>query len=106
MAFNNLQPPDGPFYLAAGGQMRIWMRYPGNGDQGAQWIMAHPLQGEPPTALEVSEFTKVLGYGIGWVNSEGQSGFVPSSFYYEYEVTVTNRGPSGARFNIQGGGNT
>lgn len=109
MSFNNLQPASGPFFLAPGASMGIlvWFGDPGN-DQGAQWIMAHPIQGEPPTELRVSNFAKILDYEIGWVRVNGppEYGYEPSSFYYRYAVEVTNLGSQGVRFNVQGGGNT
>ena len=107
MAFNNLQPPQGPFFLAPGASTRIWVRLGGGtGDRGAQWIMAHPIQnGQPPTELVLSDFSKALDYGIGWVRSDGHYGYDPQSAYYVYRVTVTNRGREGTLFNVQGGGN-
>ncbi len=111
MGFNNVQPASGPFYLGPGEStgIVIWFgdRYESD-DHGAQWIMAHPLKGEPPTALEVSGFQKILGYSVGWVTQNGgtQYGYDPDSAYYEYKVTVTNRGTQGVRFNVQGGGNS
>jgi hypothetical protein len=109
MAFNNLQPSSGPFYLGPGEStgLVVWFGDPGD-DHGAQWIMAHPLKGEPPTALEVSGFQKILAYSIASVTQNGapQYGYDADSAYYQYAVTVTNRGSQGVRFNVQGGGNS
>jgi|SRR5436190_10767689 hypothetical protein len=106
MAFNGLQPSSGPFWLGPhqSTDITMWYGNPGD-DHGAQWIMAHPLKGQPPTALQVSNFRKILGYEIAWVNSEGDSGFDKESAYYRYAVTVTNLGNQGVFFNVQGGGN-
>jgi hypothetical protein len=110
MAFNGLQPASGPFSLAPGASMRIWVRRgdPGD-DRGAQWIMAHPIRnGQPPTELVVSDHSKVLDYEIGTVTINGppEYGYDPNSSYYLYQVTVTNWGSSATLFNVQGGGNT
>lgn len=109
MSFNGLQPASGPFFLNPGQSMGIlvWFGDPGD-DRGAQWIMAHPIRGEPPTELQVSNFSKILDYSIGVVSTNGEPeySYEPSSFYYQYAVTVTNLGSRGVRFNVQGGGNT
>jgi hypothetical protein len=109
MGFNNLQPASGPFFLAPGASIGIlvWFGNPGD-DQGAQWIMAHPIRGEPPCELVVSNHSKILNYSIGTVTINGnpEYGYDPNSFYYRYGVTVTNAGSQGVRFNVQGGGNT
>lgn len=108
MAFNGLQPASGPFFLAPGPPMRIIMWYgdPGD-DQGAQWIMAHPLAGEAPTELVVSDHSKILDYATGCIQQNGSTQACPGEDpFYRYGVVVTNRGSSGVRFNIQGGGNT
>ncbi|MGF6981377.1 hypothetical protein QFZ99_000853 [Paraburkholderia atlantica] len=83
----------------------MWYGDPGD-DQGAQWIMAHPLPGQPPTELQVSNMRKIINYQVQWVDSEGGSGFDPNTIYYRYKVTVTNLGQQAVFFNIQGGGNT
>ncbi|WP_322750968.1 MULTISPECIES: hypothetical protein [unclassified Frankia] len=108
MAFNGLQPASGPFFLAPGASVRLNMWYGNQGDDhGAQWIMAHPLSGEAPTELIVSDHSKILDYAIGCVEENGSPRACPGQDpYYRYGVTVTNRGTSGVRFNIQGGGNT
>jgi len=109
MAFNGLQPASGPFFLAPGQSIgiNVWFGDPGD-DHGAQWIMAHPLAGQPPTELRVSDFSKILDYSIGTVTENGPPvyGYDPNRFYYRYGVTVTNVGGNGVLFNVQGGGNT
>jgi hypothetical protein len=102
MAFNNI----GSFFIAPGASIRLRLWWPAPGDHGAQWIMAHADRGQPPCELVVSDHAKKLDYSIGWVNSAGQSGWENDSYYYEYRVTVRNRGSYGVRFSIQGGGNT
>jgi len=107
MSFTGLQPSSGPILIGPGQSVGLtfWFGNPGN-DRHAQWAMAHPLKGQPPTTLMVSNFTKSLDYGIKWLNSEGDSGFETNSAYYRYGVTVTNLGNQAVFFNIQGGGNT
>jgi hypothetical protein len=110
MAFNNLQPPSGPFFLNAGYSIRIWVQRDGGQDYGAQWIMAHPIpNGQPPAELRVTDHSKLLQYSIASYTVNGgvsEYGYDPNSLYWEYRVTVTNLGTSGTSFNVQGGGNT
>ena len=108
MAFNGLQPASGPFFLAPGASIGItvWFGDPGD-DQGAQWIMAHPIAAatQPPSQLTVSDFTKTLDYQQGEVQQNGNPVYRFFDPYYRYSVTVTNSGDSGVFFNVQGGGN-
>jgi hypothetical protein len=108
MGFNNLQPASGPFYLGPGASTRVnlWFGRLGD-DQGAQWIMAHPLRGEPPTELVLSNFSKSIDYEIASVTINGapEYGYDASTAYWRYHVTVRNAGSAGVRFNVQGGGN-
>ena len=110
MGFNGLQPASGPFFLAPGEAMRIWVRFGDPGDDlGAQWIMAHPLESNPPTpaSLTVSDFTKTRGYTIASVTENGAPIYTyDGQTYIEYDVTVTNTGQYPVFFNVQGGGNT
>lgn len=95
MAFNGLQPASGPFFLAPGAATGIvvWFGDPGD-DQGAQWIMAHPISAptQPPAQLTVSDFTKILDYQFGAVTEQGDPNF--QGPFYRYSVTVTNTGTS------------
>ena len=109
MSFNGLQPPSGPFFLVPGAQMGIdvWFGDPGD-DQGAQWIMAHPLESQPPTpaSLTVSDFTKSRGYTIGIITENGPPEIsYGGDTYIRYSVTVRNTGQYPVSFNVQGGGN-
>jgi len=108
MAFNGLQPADGPFFLAPGESTGIivWFGDPGD-DRGAQWIMAHPIAADtqPPAQLTVSGFTKELHYEVGQVQENGDPVYRYFEPYYRYSVTVTNTGDSAVFFNVQGGGN-
>ncbi|MBC7705494.1 MAG: hypothetical protein H7274_16305 [Rhodoferax sp.] len=88
MAFNNIQPAEGPFIIGKG-PVRLFIQYPNGDDYGAQWIMANPIG---PGALEVSNFAKERRVRV-------QNGI--EVFYW---VTVTNIGED-TLFNIQGGGN-
>ena len=107
MPFRGLQPADGPFYLAPDASISIgvWFGDPGE-DRGALWIMAHPLRGEPPTSLVLSNFSKDLDYTIAGARSDGTFIYPPESAYYRYGVIVRNAGFNGVRFNVEGGGNT
>ena len=99
MAFNKLQPSSGPFFLAAGASMRIFVTRPGEADFGAQWIMADPNNEGHPVKLTVSDFTKELAFHTG--NTQGQF-FDP---FTRYAVTVHNTGSFACHFTVQGGGN-
>jgi len=107
MSFDGLQPASGPIFLGAGQSVRITIWFGNLGDDhGAQWIMAHPIAGQPPTELRVSDFSKILHYSHTGVTSDGE--FVVDaldSYFYRYGVTVTNLGKEGVFFNLQGGGN-
>ncbi len=108
MSFNGLQPASGPFFLAPGNSMRInvWNGDPGN-DEGAWWIMAHPLDEGFDTELALSDHSKILSHEIGCIEVNGAARACPGSGpYFRYGVTVTNWGASGVHFNVQGGGNT
>jgi len=99
MAFNQLQPASGPFFLAPGNSLRLWVRRDGGNDFGAQWIMADPNDEGHPAELMVSDFTKERAYSIG--NTQGQF-FDP---FIRYWVTVHNTGNFPVHFTVQGGGN-
>jgi len=100
MAWRNV----GRFYLAAGRSVNCWVSWNAPGDQGPQWIMAHAARGQEPTKLAVSGHAKKLDYGIGWVRSDGSSGWDHDSIYYTYWVKVTNEGTRGVTFSLEGGG--
>jgi hypothetical protein len=108
MAFNDVQPASGPFTIALGGSLRVWIQHGGTEDRGddhgAQWIMAHPLEGMPAT-LQVSDFAKQRNYEI-----EQEAGGVLVSGIGDtgirYWATVRHVGGGATRFNLQGGGNT
>ncbi len=100
MAWRNV----GSFYLGPGQSGRYWIAWGAPGDQGPQWIMAHAARGQPPTELVVTDHSKKLDYSIGWVRSDGTSGWNYDSIYYQYLVTVTNRGSRGVTFSLEGGG--
>ncbi len=97
MAFNKLQPADGPFFLAPGQAITIWVTR--GGDLGAQWIMADPNDEGHPAKLTVSELSKERAYEIG--NTQGRF----SNPFIRYWVTVSNTGGYPTHFTVQGGGN-
>ena len=99
MAFNKLQPSSGPFFLAPGNSMRIWVMGDGESDFGAQWIMADPNDEGQSAELTVSDFAKERVYATGV--SEG----VFFNQFIRYWVTVHNTGSSPTHFTVQGGGN-
>lgn len=88
MAFNNVQPSDGPFSIGSE-PVRVWLTLGNSEDFGAQWIMANPIG---PGSLEVSNFTKEKRIRV------------PNALDVIYWVTVNNDGED-TLFNIQGGGN-
>ena len=104
MGFNGLQPASGPFFLMPGNSMRIWVTLNGGEDFGAQWIMAHPLEGIPGE-LEISNFAKERDYEIV-SEADGQIVSGSGQTTIRYWVTVTNTGGTPVNFNMQGGGNT
>lgn len=99
MAFNGLQPASGPFFLAPGQALRLWVTRDGGSDFGAQWIMASPNDEGHPAELTLSDFTKERAYRIG--NTNGQF-FDP---FIRYWVTIRNTGDYPTNFTVQGGGN-
>jgi hypothetical protein len=86
MAFNNI----GNFTIAANQSFRFdgWLFPGGNGDQGAQYFSAHPIDPSRDAKLVISDESKVLG-------SDGK---------YTYGFRITNLGPLSAHFSVQGGG--
>jgi hypothetical protein len=94
----------GSFYLGPNQSGRYWVGWPAPGDKGPQWIMAHASRGQQPTELVVTDHSKKLDYSIAWVRSDGTRGYHYDSLYYQYLVTVTNRGSSGVTFSLEGGG--
>lgn len=84
MAFNNV----GFFTIAPGASFRLdgWSWAGGNGDRGAQYVSAHPLN--PNGKLVMSEQNKVLG-------TNGR---------FSYGFRVRNEGPFATNFSVQGGG--
>ena len=112
----NLQPTSGPFTLAPGASIRVWVWLGGGGgagqpfgsDKGAQWIMANPLDLPAsislPAALQVSDFAKVRDFPAGL---DGDVFVIDlTRTVVQYQVTVTNIGSVTTRFTVQGGGNT
>src|SRR5947209_1874190 len=107
MAFNDLTPASGPFYLAPGAWIAVVVWFGNREDRGAQWIMAHPLRGEAPTMLEATNHAKILDYSIGTVVQNGPPTYHynPDDAQYSYQAVITNKGNVGVRFSVQGGGN-
>lgn len=94
----------GLYYLGPGQTVKVGVFWSAPGDKGPQYIMAHAKKGEPPTELEVREYSKVLDYSIAWTRSDGTYGWDYDSIYYEYCVTVRNLGSFAVLFSLQGGG--
>lgn len=98
MAFNNIQPPGGPFSLSVGDSVGVSIQYSDRGgDYGAQWIMANPI-GRSPGALAVSGFVKRRQF----------LGGLDTAVSYEATVTCIDDGGSGygfVLFDLSGGGN-
>ena len=88
MAFNNVHPPDGPFVLAPGASVSIWISF--DQDQGAQWMMADPIGPGQLTVTGMTKERKIV---------------VPNRLVVVYSTTVTNTGRDFSIFSMQGGGN-
>jgi hypothetical protein len=86
MAFNNV----GNFTIAANTSFRSdgWNFSDGNGDHGAQYFAAHPIDPSRDAQLVISDESKTLGIDDR----------------YSYGFRITNFGPLDAQFSIQGGG--
>jgi hypothetical protein len=87
--------------------MRIWLlRDQGGTDFGAQWIMAHPLEGIPGE-LQVSDFSKAREYEIVTIVQNGSAQVTRGSgnTTIRYRATVSNVGGTPVHFTVQGGGN-
>ncbi len=95
------------FYIAAGAKIRIGFSWGHPGDKGAQWAMAHPMRGEPPTALATERVAKEVACEIGKVTINGPAHYgcgAPETAYWSYYVDITNDGGEGCRFQLEGGG--
>jgi hypothetical protein len=72
---------------------------------GAQWVLPHPLLGQPDSWLVTERVGKHLICEIGEVSINGEAqyrcGGTGSS--YEYAVWVRNDGTSGCWYELQGG---
>ncbi|MDB5281871.1 MAG: hypothetical protein JWO06_946 [Bacteroidota bacterium] len=86
MSFNNL----GNYTIASGASFRFdgWSWSAGNGDHGAQYFSAHPIDPSRDAQLIISDQSKTLG-------TDG---------HYSYGFRITNHGPLDAHFSVQGGG--
>ena len=65
-----------------------WYWSGGNGDHGAQYFSAHPIDPWRDAKLVITQQNKVLG-GDG---------------HYYYGFRITNEGPLDANFQVEGGG--
>ena len=86
MAFNNI----GNYTIAANTSYRFdgWNFPGGNGDHGAQYFSAHPIDPSRDAQLVISDQSKTLG-------SDGK---------YYYGFRISNFGPLDAHYSVQGGG--
>ena len=82
MSYNNV----GFGTIAPGTAQRWWIKHGGNGDRGAQYTMAHPLN--PGGSLQVNNQTKKR-------NNDGT---------ITYWVTIRNIGDLTTNFSLSGGG--
>jgi hypothetical protein len=94
------------FFIAPGATISITFLWPPGVDHGPQWVMPHPLPGEPETWLVTERVGKKLICEIGQVTQNGEAQFrcVGTGSNYEYRVWITNDGKSGCRFQVEGGG--
>jgi len=85
--------------------MAFWWNKPG--DKGAQWAMAHPMAGEPSSALVTERVAKRVDCEIGVIiiNGPAQYGCGDArTAYWSYYVDIKNDGTQGCRFQLEGGG--
>ncbi len=93
--------------VAPGQTVRINFWWDKPGDQGPQWVMAHPMRGEPPTALATERVAKVVDCEIDYVTINGPAEYGcgdPSTAYWWYYADITNDGTEACRFQLEGGG--
>jgi len=96
----------GNFFIAPGATLNIWFRWDPGIDHGPQWAMAHPFPGEPEALLVTERVGKKLICEVGVVEINGEARYRcgGTGSNYEYYAWITNDGPSGCRFQLQGGG--
>lgn len=97
----------GNFFVAPGSTIQIQFKWGSGDDKGPQWAMAHPVAGEPESALLVTErvgkkHVCVLGRLV--INGPGQYSCAGTDSNYEYRVWIKNDGSDGCRFELEGGG--
>lgn len=95
------------YYIAPGATIRINFWWPKPGDKGPQWVMAHPLRGEPSSGLATERVAKKTSCTIGKMVINGPAQYScgdPQTAYWSYYVDIKNDGSSGCRFQLEGGG--
>jgi hypothetical protein len=94
------------FSIAGGQTVSIGFWWPPGDDKGPQWVMPHPVPGEPDVPLVTERVAKKLVCEIGQVTINGPATFrcVGTGSSYEYRVWITNDGASGCKFQLEGGG--
>jgi hypothetical protein len=67
--------------------------------------MAHPIAGEPSSAIATERVAKYVACRVGYVTSEGDYGCGDiDTAYWGYYVDLRNDGTEGCRFQLDGGG--
>jgi len=94
------------FFVAPGVTTRINFWWPEPGDQGPQWAMGHPLPGAL-AALATERVAKQAACGIEQITINGSAQYScgdPKTAYWTYYADITNDGPNGCNFVLEGGG--
>jgi hypothetical protein len=93
----------GRFTVVPRGVVWLWFSWNGE-DKGPQWAIPHPLPGQPPARLSVSEFSKIIEYEIaGRILHTGERVYRPEHARYAYYLLVTNHSDDTVTFSLQGG---
>lgn len=108
MAFRNLSPATGPFFLSPRKSMDVVITFGGDwsmpegADVGPIWIMASPILEGRPAQVQVSRFRKGIDYQDADAGGD-ITRYSRPNFYYA--VTVTNVTDFPCHFTLEGGGN-
>jgi hypothetical protein len=95
-------------YIAPGNTVRVSFAWDHPGDMGPQWVMAHPLRGEPPSAIATERVAKTVDCEIGSLTVNSGVHYYgcgdPNTAYWGYYADLTNDGSEGCNCLVQGGG--
>jgi hypothetical protein len=96
----------GNFFVAPGTTALLSFKWGDGDDKGPQWAMAHPIPGDSDAPLATERVAKRLICEVGRVtiNGPAQYSCAQTGSHYEYWVWISNRGTSGCRYQLEGGG--